>query len=68
LVGHLVSYHPTISHGFLKAVQIAVVPALSQAVAVRIDALLGPAAELADAPQAQAACTYYVPSPVAELA
>jgi hypothetical protein len=67
--GRRVSCHPTVSHGFLKAVQIAVVPALPRAVAAPIDARPATAAELADAPQALAAeYTYYVPSAVAEQA
>jgi hypothetical protein len=61
-----VNCHPTISHGFPPAVPTDV----RQALAVELaDAQPALAPGLVDAPQAQAAaCTCYVPSPVAVLA
>jgi hypothetical protein len=65
-----VSCHPTISHGFPPAEQTDVVLEQPQALAVElVDAQPALAPGLVDEPQAEAAaCMYYVPSAVAELA
>jgi hypothetical protein len=73
-----VSYHPTTCHDFLQAVQIAFAPALSSvavpdalpaAVVAQLGVRPAPEAEPVDGPQAEAAaCTYCVPSAVAEQA
>jgi hypothetical protein len=70
LVSQSANCHPTISHGFLKAVQIAVAPALPLEVAVLVDARPAAVAARTDVAPArvEAACTYYVPSAVAEQA
>jgi hypothetical protein len=66
VVSHPVSCHPTISHGFLKAVRIDALQALPRAAAMRIDAL--PAAvTLSAGARRQAACIH-VPAAVAESA
>jgi len=66
-----VNCHLTISHGFPPAEQTDVVPEQPRALAVVPDALPAAVAARTDVAPAQveaAACTYYVPSPVAELA
>ena len=71
LAVHPVSCHLTISHGFPPAEQTDVVPEQPRALAVVPDALPAAVAEQTDVVPAQveaAACTYYVPSPAAELA
>jgi hypothetical protein len=80
LVSQSANCHPTISHGFLKAVQIAVAPeqprvlaevpdALPAAVVAQLDAPLVPEAGPVDGPQAEAAAyKYCAQSAVAEPA
>jgi hypothetical protein len=71
LVSQSANCHPTISHGFLKAVQIAVAPEQPLEVAVVPDALPAAVAARTDVAPAlvgAAADTYYVLSFVAEQA
>ena len=71
MVSQSANCHPTISHGFLKAVQIAVAPEQPLEVAVVPDALPAAVAEQTDVAPAlvgAAADTYYVLSFVAEQA
>jgi len=69
LVSQSANCHPTISHGFLKAVQIAVAPEQPRVLVAVPDARPAPEAGPVDGPQAEAAaCTYCAQSAVAEPA